>query len=288
MSHFYTQQGDCIEGLRAARKLSPLPMPSPTTVLKLIKGEGLIEYFKRQVFQATATTPRLPDWTDEQYYEQVTRWADEHSKNARTAGGDLHNVIQRFHMSCIGEGPIDLLIPEHFADQYDLYLRWYEKYVAKSLMVEQVVFGDGYAGRVDHVALLRDGRVAVCDVKTQDISKRNRFAQYPEHFLQLGAYAGTILPRPQVLINIYLSSKPPFVLESYTWPGSPELGHELFLNVLRLWQFINNYQFQEMSPASPLDGSRPFEMLGSTPSAALSGSANASAATPLSAPDANS
>lgn len=273
--------------MRAARKLSPLPLPSPTTVLKLIKGDGLIEYFKRQVFQATATTPRHPDWTDEQYYEQVTRWADEHSKNARTAGGDLHNLIQRFHLSCMGE----VLPPMghiQFAEQYDLYLRWYEKYVAKSLMVEQVVFGNGYAGRVDHVALLRDGRVAVCDVKMQDISKRNRFTQYPEHFLQLGAYAGTILPRPQVLINIYLSSKAPFVCESYTWPGSPELGHELFLNVLRLWQFITNYQFQETSPASPLDGSQPFAMLGSTPSAAPSGSVNVNAATPLSAPGVNS
>jgi hypothetical protein len=285
-SHYYTNDGQLVDGLKAARVCNALP--SPTTVLGMIKGEGLIRYFKRQMFEAAVTTPRKPEWTDEEFYDACERWADQHSQTARDKGLDLHKVIQEFHLGLSGQvgGVLQTLTPE-LADGFDLYLRWYEKWVQKSLVVEEVLFGEGYAGRVDHVALLKDGRVAVCDVKTQDLTKRKRFSQYPEHFLQLGAYAGTIKPTPDVLISIYVSSNAPVTLESYVWPGSPKLGHELFLNLLRLWQFINNYQFQETLPDKPLAGLLPSALLDSIPKMAPSGSANADAEKKSYVPDAN-
>ncbi len=253
MSHFYrSDTGELVDGgLREARKLKGLAMPSPTTVLALVKGDGLLAYFRRQMFEAAYSTPRQPGWSDEDHYKACLKYADQHSKAAREGGGDLHNLIQAFHMSAVGTRTSPF-IPPHFADQFDLYLRWYEKYVDKSLMVEEVVFGKGYAGRVDHVALLKDGRVAVCDIKSQDITKYKRFKQYPEHFLQLGAYGGALATPPDVLINIYVASKPPFVLESYSWPENPKVAHGLFLNVLRLWQFINNYQFEPTPTVEPV------------------------------------
>ena len=270
--HFYLPDGTCITGLREARK-APNALPSPTTVLKMLKGEGLIKYFQRQIFEATATTPRLPHWTDDEYFEACVKYSEEHGKAARDSGGDIHDIIQNW----IASGSFPVGLPQVQEQQLSSYAKWHERYVARTLMLEKMVFGKGYAGRVDHVARLRDGRTAVCDVKSQDITKRKKFSQYPEHFLQLGAYAGTISPLPDVLINIYVSSKTPVVLESYTWPGSPRLGHELFLNLLRLWQFINNYQFQETSPGESLVGLLPFASLDETPSVVLSGSANANA-----------
>jgi hypothetical protein len=255
-SHFYTPDGRLVGGLREARVVNALP--SVTTVLSMLKGEGLIRYFKKSMHEATATTPRRPEWTDKEFYEACERWADQHSQTARDKGLALHKVIQEFHQSLVDKVPWspEVLLTPELADGYDLYLRWYEKWVKKTLIVEEVLFGEGYAGRVDHVALLKDGRVAVCDVKTQDTTKTKRFSQYPEHFLQLGAYAGTIKPTPDVLISIYVSSNAPTTLEAYVWPGSPQLGHELFLNLLRLWQFVNNYQFQETTTDRPVEGAK--------------------------------
>lgn len=286
MAHFYTPDGQLVDGLREARKVGAVP--SPTTILSMIKGEGLLRYFQRQAWEAAVTTPRSPGESDDDHYSRCLRYADEHSQIARDKGLALHKLIQEFHQSLVGKVmlPIASLTPE-LAGGYDLYLRWYEKWVKRTLIVEEVLFGEGYAGRVDHVALLQDGRVAVCDVKTQDLTKRKRFSQYPEHFLQLGAYAGTIKPTPDVLISIYVSSNAPVALEAYVWPGSPQLGHELFLNLLRLWQFINNYQFQETSPAKPLVGLLPSELLDSIPKTEPSGSANADAEKKSCVPDAN-
>lgn len=244
MSHFYTAQGECIEGLRAARKLSPLPLPSPTTVLSLIKSEGLIQYFKRQIFEATATTQRLPNWTDDEYYAAVTRYADEHSKSARDRGGDLHSLLQKFHLSCIGQAPPPE-VPAHFMDQFDSYLRWYEKWIAKTISVEAVVIGDGYAGRIDHVAQLKDGRIAICDPKSQDLSKRKSFNHYETHALQLGAYAGawqkTSGLKADVLVSIYISTSAPVTLEAYVWPAGVNYYNKLFMGLLEVWCLSNNY-----------------------------------------------
>jgi len=244
LSHFYTLDGQLIDGLREARKTNPQPLPSPTTVLQLIKGQGLVYYFRKQMWESARTTPRQPGWTDEDDFEACLKYADEHSKNARERGGDFHTLIQGFHLSCIGEaGPP--VCPAHFADQYDSYLRWYEKWVAKTISVEQVVIGDGYAGRIDHVAKLRDGRLAVCDVKSQDLAKRKSFNHYETHALQLGAYAGawekTYGSKVDALVSIYVSSNTPVTLESYVWPGFVDYYTKLFMGLLAVWCFSNNY-----------------------------------------------
>ena len=244
MSHFYTLDGQLVDGLREARKTNPQPLPSPTTVLQLIKGEGLVYYFRKQMWESARTTPRQPGWTDEEDFEACLKYADEHSKIARERGGDFHTLIQRFHMSCIGEAAPPTCPPQ-FAEQFDSYMRWYEKWVAKTISVEEVVVGDGYAGRVDHVARLRDGRIAVCDVKSQALTKRKSFNHYESHAIQLGAYAGawqkTSGGRADALVSIYVSSNAPVTLESYVWPGEPSFYHGLFVKLLDVWCFSNNY-----------------------------------------------
>ena len=241
-SHFYTPNGLCIEGLKAARKTSPLPLPSPTTVLSLFKGEGLIQYFKRQMFEAAVTTPRQPGWTDEEFFQACKKWADEHGQKARDKGGDFHDEIQKFHMGKFL--PIGEQNPMMAA-----YVEWYDRYVAQTLGTEMVVIGDGYAGRLDHLCELKDGRIAITDTKSQDIStKKGRFNYYPEWVLQLAAYAGAInrFPGPaegsvDALLSICISSKPPYVVEAYTWPKPVAYYHDLFMGCLKLWKEISDY-----------------------------------------------
>jgi len=129
------------------------------------------------------------------------------------------------------------------------YAGWYDQYVEKTISTETVVIGEGYGGRLDHLCQLKDGRVAISDTKSQDISnKRGRFNYYPEWVLQLAAYGGAInrFPGPMegqvdVLVSVCISSKPPFVAEAYYWPKPVAYYHQLFMGLLALWKETNDY-----------------------------------------------
>lgn len=248
MGHFYTAEGICIDGLRAARKMTPLPLPSPTTVLSMIKGEGLIQYFKRCMWEAAVTTPRQPHWDDDAHYEACVRWAEEHGQAARDKGGEFHDMVQRFHGG----------LPVPMGEQNPMmaaYADWYDRYVEKTIGNELVVIGEGYAGRLDHLCLLKDGRIAITDTKSQDITKRRTFNHYPEWALQLGAYAGAVNRFPglegplnrhsddnvDVLVSICISSKPPFVVEAFYWPKPIDYYANLFMGMLALWKEVHDY-----------------------------------------------
>lgn len=245
-SHFYHPvTGELVGGLREARPVNALP--SPTTVLSLIKGEGLLKYFQRQMWEATITTPRQSNWTDDQFYEACAHWADEHAKQARERGGDFHDLCQKFHLAAMGGGAPIPAIPSTLVNQFEAYLLWYEKYVQKTLAVEQFVVGQGYAGRRDHVALLKDGRVACMDTKTQALAaNRKSFRFYPEWGLQLGAYAGANPPSTEpipidVLINVVVESHDGRCIDAQYWPHPPVYYHGLFLNLLSVWNEAHNY-----------------------------------------------
>jgi len=243
-SHYYTKEGELIDGdLRQCRKLGGLP--SPTTVLNILGPPGLRYYFRKQMFESTATTPRLPNESDDDYFDRCCHHADEHGQAARDRGGDFHTLAQNFHTIYRVTGKIPdpgnaygSLLP-----QYNAYVDWYLHNVKRSIMVEQAVIGRGYAGRVDHVAEMIDGRIACLDVKTQDITKKKKFTYYSNWGVQLGAYAGTktIKPIPDVLISVAVSSNLPAVVEAYEWPQSPAYYHDIFLGLLKYWCEDNDY-----------------------------------------------
>jgi hypothetical protein len=244
-SHYYHPlTGELIDGdLRAARKVGGLP--SPTTVLQMLSSPGLKFYFRRQIYEAAITTPRAVGMSDEEHWEACQKRADEHGQKARDRGGDFHNMVQKFHMAMIEGRPWNPFECEQ-GQAMDAYVDWYAKRIHRSVMVEQVVRGQGYGGRVDHVAeliepMLSMPRTACMDVKTQDITKKGRFTYYPEWGIQLGAYAGAIHPMPDVLVSVVVSAKLPVVIEAYTWPQPPAYYHKLFLGLLEVWKFQMNY-----------------------------------------------
>lgn len=250
MSHFYDKNtGELIDGnLRDARKVNALP--SPTTVLNVLGSPALKYYFRKQMFESTATTTRLPNESDDDYFDRCCKYADEHGQAARDLGGDFHSLCQSFHERATKVPPEKLAVEAstlvHPGDpmlpQFHAYVGWYQKNVVRSLMVEKSVIGQGYAGRVDHVAQLIDGRIACMDVKTQDVTKKKgKFTYYSNWSVQLGAYAGAIQPMPEVLISIALSSKGPAVLGCYEWPKPPEYYHDLFLGLLKYWKEDTDY-----------------------------------------------
>lgn len=246
MAHYYLPDGTLIDGLRAARKISPLPLPSPTTVLSLMKGEGLIQYFKRQMWLAAITTPRAEGASDEDHYDACCRWADEHATTARNFGGDLHDQISKAnHWFASGSHEVgDCVLPSD--TRVSLYCDWLVANVKRVFHVEQFVKGDGYGGREDFRVELLDGRSATVDFKSQDVTGKRGFNHYTNWALQLGAYSQALpvsgsCPRSDVVISVCISSKEPAALEAYEWPKPATYYHELFLGLLAIWRLETNY-----------------------------------------------
>lgn len=240
-SHYYTKDGELIDGdLRQCRKLNGLP--SPTTVLNILGSPGLKYYFRRQMWEAACTTPRIAGMSDEDHWDACQKWADEHGQAARDKGGDFHTMVQRFHEAQLQGNTVVLPAGDPLWPQFDVYAGWYFNNVRRSLIVEQTVIGKGYAGRVDHVAEMMDGRIACLDVKTQDTSKKKgKFTYYSNWGVQLGAYAGAIKPIPDVLISVAVSSNSPPVVKCYEWPKSAEYYYQVFLGLLDYWCLDNDY-----------------------------------------------
>jgi len=240
-SHYYTKEGELIDGdLRLCRKLNGLP--SPTTVLNILGSPGLKYYFRKMMWEATVTTPRLPGQSDDDYFDACCRWADEHGQAARDKGGDFHSLVQSFHEQKLNGRTLVVPIGHTLAPQFDAYVVWYENNVRRSLMVEQAVIGQGYAGRVDHVAEMMDGRIGCIDAKTQDTTKKKgKFSYYDQWPIQLGAYAGAIKPQPDCLISVAVSSNLPAIVEAKIWERNVDYYHDIFMGLLKFWKHSNDY-----------------------------------------------
>lgn len=246
-THFYhPKTGELIDGnLRDARKVNGLP--SPTTVLGILGSPALKYYFRKQMFEATATTPRPEKMTDDEYFDLCCTSADEHGKVARDKGTDFHDLAQAFHLQCmkLGECPKHPFMPisDPLASQFNAYVEWYRQNVRRSLMVEAPVIGQGYAGRVDHVCEMMNGEIACTDPKTQDnTKKKGKFTYYSNWGVQLGAYAGAIKPMPHCLISIAVCSVEESIqVEAYRWPKEPAYYHNIFLGLLEYWKEDNSY-----------------------------------------------
>ena len=241
-SHYYTKDGELIDGdLRLCRKLGGLP--SPTTVLNILGSPGLRYYFRRQMFESAVTTPRYVGESDDDYFDRCCHHADEHGQAARDRGGDFHDLVQRFHMRPSISNEITTDHPLY--QQFEAYVDWYFKNVKRSLMVEQAVIGQGYAGRVDHVAEMMDGKVLCLDIKSQDTTKKKgKFTYYDQWPIQLGAYAGACKIPIDGLMSVAVSANLPAVVETKLWERPVEYYHDIFMGLLKFWKHSNDYHPQ--------------------------------------------
>lgn len=240
MAHFYHPKTlELVDGLREARKVKALP--SPSTINSLIKGAGLIYYLQRQMFDAAISTPRDAKHSDDEHYEACCHWADEHSQIARDKGSDFHSLIQSYNIARKFDKPVPH-VPERWEAQYRAYIAWYEGNVKESLLVEQVVVGDGYAGRADNVVLLLDDRMAVVDAKTQGLKGKKKFNHYLSWAMQIGAYSKTDRTNADCLISLCFGSDDATAFEAYEWPEHPSYYHALFMGLKAIWNAENNYK----------------------------------------------
>lgn len=193
-SHYYTMAGEPMHfiekkdgtGLRPttladARKLNLLP--SVTTVLKTLARPALIDWIVRENVLAAVTTPRLDGETLDDFVKRIMeRDAKSESEAAKDRGTELHAALE-------------LLFQGREAEVTPETLPWvlpaFQAISArgKTVAVEQVVVGDGYAGRLDLRQEAPDGTQWLWDWKTTKKLPDPKKGAWSEHRLQASAYA---------------------------------------------------------------------------------------------------
>jgi hypothetical protein len=267
-SHWYTALGEPMHevprakggGTRAttladARKLNLVP--SVTNILKCVAKPGLEAWKKEQAVLAVLTTPRLKDESDDEYVERVLqteRVQDQETDIARARGTEMHAALE----DLFAGRPISMDMRRWIEPAY----RHLMSVIGDAKVETEItVVGDGYAGRIDLKAET-DSLITLIDFKTcKTIPKE----PYPEHDLQLAAYADAVWVRGGAgkritTMNIYISTVKEGEFAIYRnppWSDTYLLG---FRPLVQFWQWQHNYSPSQPEcsecnvPISPLDG----------------------------------
>lgn len=145
---------------------------------------------------ATLAKPGLEAWRLKVGVEEATRI----SKTATELGTAVHALCEGINR---GQVWTVLDCPSHLAPFGDAYDGWFQQHVAEVIAVEQVVYSTRwrFAGTLDLLARLHDGRLALVDLKTSkslDGTYRLQLAGYADALEEM---AGTVVDT-RLVVNL--------------------------------------------------------------------------------------
>ena len=245
-SHFYTRDGkaayevpyaDPSKGMRKSTLADAKKhgwLPSVTTITKALAAPALIEWLRQTAAIAAVTTPRNPgEELDAFVARALAVDAESIGDAAKQLGADIHDAIEK---ALNGEVFNSELRP--FVDPAEVAVLELGRIVA----TEKILVGDCYAGKTDCITE-NDEAITVIDFKTTG-AKKLPDKSYPEHRLQLAAYAaalGNVGPKRINTVNIYISTTRPGeikVVQNPDW----QADFEIFRMVCKIWQWQNSYK----------------------------------------------
>lgn len=243
-SHYYWPDGrpchqvpytDATKGMRNTtladcKKLKLIP--SVTQILKLLDKPALTSWLIEQSVLAIITSPRASGEADDAFIQRVLntdREQDQERDTAARLGTNIHAAIESAIQGRGVEG------------RFEAFVRPVMEAIRPYGMVifsEKVLVGDGYAGRCD-LCMAIDKHCTIVDFKT---TKKLPLKSYPEQRLQLAAYAraktGVEVTKTA---NIYISTSEPGQIKVCE-NTDIEPTYEAFMNLLRVWQWMNDYK----------------------------------------------
>lgn len=246
-SHWYTREGaacyevpykDPAKGMRPttlsdARKLGLLP--SVTTITRVLAAPALVQWQIRNAIEATLTTPRIEGESIDDFANRVLAVDTESIADAaKELGSLIHADIEQV----LKDGSLyhPELVP--FTSSAVKAVNTIGHVVA----TEKILIGQGYAGKTDCI-VESDNLISVLDFKTTK-AKKLPAESYPEHRLQLSAYAaalGNTGNKPISTFNIYISTINPGQIQVCQNPDWQQ-DFAMFQKVLELWQWMNDYK----------------------------------------------
>lgn len=189
-SHWYGQDGSPAydADLRAARKLGLAP--SVTSIIGIIDKPAITAWKVNTMLDAAWATPRtygiLGEYSKDEWKENVEDTWQTETKKAAELGTSIHSYIERF----LASDP-----DARFVDGYETQCRMIEDWLVDNIVggtCEESFYSTigqyRYGGRIDFYGLLKDGRRAVIDFKTQNLKGKKSPTYYDEWKWQLAAY----------------------------------------------------------------------------------------------------
>lgn len=240
---------------------------SVTNVLGVLDKPGLDAWKQEQCVLSALTLPRLDGEDDHSFAERAMIDSEQQAKKAADAGTALHDLAGAWLRT--GAIPVNeeserreigdprptmaaLMAPFQAWCQTNLDPDAGIVMTPESVMLNHQ---HAYAGRVDFPVRLRDGSIAILDLKTQDVklstAKKDhgqpKPAFYDEWAMQLAAYSRGIFadgsyppPMPWRLISLVMDRNRPGLFEKeWTDPANPlassEPDFQAFLAAARVW-----------------------------------------------------
>lgn len=234
--------------LADARKLNLLP--SVTSIINLLDKPALTSWKVEQGVLAVLTTPRQLDpatgvlEADDAFVHrvmQVEKVQDEEAATARDKGTAIHDTLEA------------VLTQKDLTPDQMALLPWIAPAVhgirahGKVYKTEQILVGDGFAGRTDLI-LEAPAWWEVWDFKST--KKLPDKGSWDEHVLQLAAYAaafiGCVAPdktKPVKTFNCYISTveEGKFAIFENNADWAKDFA-EGFMPLVRFWQWKNNFK----------------------------------------------
>lgn len=209
-------------------------VPSVTTVLKASNKPALIEWLCRNAAVAAVTTPRIAGEDLDAFIERILRRdAADESEKAKDLGTQVHAAIEA------------ALTPEHGYSEalsgYVLPVLGILKPLGRVVWTERILIGEGYAGKADALFESEEA-VTLCDFKTG--KKIPDKKAWPEHELQLSAYAKTIGTTGDKRLRtaiFYISTSNPGNVKLIYHDNWQETFTEGFMPLRQFWCWMNNY-----------------------------------------------
>jgi hypothetical protein len=242
--HWYTRDGaPCYEVPRAkgggmrpatladARRLGLVPRYS--AIERVAARPGLERWLRHQVLLAALTLPRLPGESDDAFAARALEDAEREGREAAERGQDIHAEI-----AALARG-LDVEVSDGARTAWALVRAEFgaEGWLAEHSFASPL----GYGGRVD---LHRAAPAVVVDFKTvADGSKKGAQLAYPEHAMQLAAYAEGLglLSSAARLVSVYVC-RTTHAASLREWSRDEAgTGWEKFLHLLAYWRLSTGY-----------------------------------------------
>ncbi len=239
-AHWYTATGEprYDATLRDARKENLLP--SATSILKLWPKGALESWKQEQLILSALTLPRLGGESLDAFAHRIVADGQSQAKTTAQWGTRFHDLAERLH-----KGEVAVYTPPDMYNTFVHYEEWFNSNANEVIRCEHNVVNleKGYAGKLDLLALLNDGRLALGDIKSRSV-KNGKAVYYDEQPMQLVAYGQALPPqeRPDAYFSVIINRdkpEPPYVK---WWEPLEMVDAWLnFLALLNLWKRVNRF-----------------------------------------------
>lgn len=235
---WYSRSGDARwEGdVRHARRDKALP--SVTSIIEMWPKSWLEPYIQRQMWQAAITTPRTPQMTDDEFFEECLKWSEEHRTKAADRGTRIHRCIHGTQKPEPDIAPFFDAWSKWNSGQAHDYAEWQEKTL--------VSLEHGYAGQADRLIVRihpKPETWILDDFKTSAVKDKKRPPFYDNFAIQLAAYRHCLAKdRPIQCRSIVINTLEPEAPYVRVWsPEEIEQGWQRFKLCYEMFVSFKNY-----------------------------------------------